>query len=122
MSTPPPLSSPPPALPKPSSDDRLWIILSHISMMIGVGLILPLVVYLWKKPDAPLVADHAKEALNFHISLFIYSLACIPLIFIFIGIPILILIGLTGFILGIIGTVKASENILYRYPLTIRLI
>lgn len=117
MNTPPPVS--PPSV---SSNDRLWIILSHVSIILGVGLVLPLIVYLWKKPESTTVADHAKEALNFHLSIFIYSLACIPLVFVFIGIPLLILIGLFGFIMGIIGTIKASDNILYRYPLTIRFI
>jgi uncharacterized protein len=117
MNTPPPLS--PPSI---SSNDRLWIILSHISVVFGAGLVLPLIVYLWKKPESTVVADHAKEALNFHLSLFIYSLACIPLVFIFIGIPLLILLGLFSLIMSIIGTIKASDGNLYRYPLTIRFI
>jgi uncharacterized Tic20 family protein len=120
MSTPPPLTSAPASA--LSGNDRLWVILSHISIALSAGLILPLIVYLWKKSESPLVADHAKEALNFHISLFLYSLACIPLVFVVIGIPILMLIGIGGLILGIIGTIKASDNILYRYPLTIRFI
>ncbi|HEY1171816.1 MAG TPA: DUF4870 domain-containing protein [Verrucomicrobiae bacterium] len=115
--TPPPLS--PPAV---TGNDRLWVILSHISLLLGAGLLLPLIIYLWKKPEPTSVAEHAKEALNFHLSIFIYSLACIPLAFIFIGFILLIGIGIFGFILSIIGTIKASDNILYRYPLTIRLI
>ncbi len=117
MSTPPPISAPP-----VTGNDRLWIILSHISMILGVGLLLPLIVYLWKKTESFTVADHAKEALNFHLSVFIYTLACIPLCFIFIGIPLIFAIAIGGFVLSIIGTIKASDNILYRYPLTIRFI
>lgn len=112
----------PPPVPVKAADgnDRLWIILSHISLLFGAGLVLPLVVYLWKKPEPTSVADQAKEALNFHLSVFIYSLACIPLVFIFVGVPLLILIGLASMVLAIIGTIKASDNVAYRYPLTIR--
>lgn len=120
MSTPPPLNQTPNEI--LTGNDRLWVILSHISIILGVGIILPLIVYLWKKTEAPLVTEHAKEALNFHLSLFIYSIACIPLCFVFIGFPLLILLGLGGFILGIMGTIKASDNVFYRYPMTIRMI
>jgi uncharacterized Tic20 family protein len=116
------MSTPPDLVPAsvPTGNDRLWVILSHISILFGAGLIVPLIVYLWKKLEAPVVADHAKEALNFHLSFYIYGLLCLPLFFIFIGIPLLALIGVAGIILGLLGTIKASDNILYRYPLTIR--
>lgn len=117
MSTPPPIMN---QIAK--GNDRLWIILSHISLVMGAGLLIPLIIFLWKKTESELVAEHAKEALNFHLSLFIYGIVCIPLVFVFIGFPLLILIGLGGFVMSIIGTVKASDNVLYRYPLTIRMV
>ncbi|MBC7980579.1 MAG: DUF4870 domain-containing protein, partial [Armatimonadetes bacterium] len=36
---------PPPPVPPIASDDKLWIILCHLSLLLGVGFILPLIVY-----------------------------------------------------------------------------
>lgn len=121
---PPPIASPPPAAPStvPKGNDKIWSVLSHLSAIIGVGIILPLVVFLVMKDESEYVAANAKEALNFHISVFIYWLCCIPLVFIIIGIPLMILIGVGALILAIVAAVKSAEGGVYRYPLTLRLI
>jgi len=56
------------------------------------------------------VARNAREALNFHLSILLYGLCCIPLIFIVIGIPILVVLGIASLVLGIIAAVKASDD------------
>jgi len=83
---------------------------------------LPLIVYLAMKGESEFVATNAKEALNFHLSVLIYCLCCIPLMVVLIGIPLLILIGLGSLVLAIIAAIKASDGGCYRYPLTLRLI
>jgi uncharacterized Tic20 family protein len=105
-----------------SSSDKALMILSHVSSLIGVPFVLPFIVWLVKKGENDMVAAHAKEALNFHISWLIYSLCCIPLCFLWIGIPLIALLAISGFVLAIIAAIKASDGILYRYPVTIRLI
>ncbi|MFT3828391.1 MAG: DUF4870 domain-containing protein [Opitutaceae bacterium] len=116
----------PPAIPSPaplpSSNDRLWAVLCHVSSLLGVGFVLPLVVYLVMRKDSPYVAENAREALNFHISVFIYSLCAVPLIFVLIGIPLLVAIGLGALVLAILAAVKSSDGVCYRYPLTLRLV
>ena len=107
----------------PKGNDKLWSILCHLSIIsVGIGLVFPLVVYLAMKGDSDYVAAQAKEALNFHISLLIYCVVCIPLIFVAIGIPLLIVIGFASLVLAIIAAVKASDGASYRYPLTLRLV
>jgi uncharacterized Tic20 family protein len=106
----------------PNGNDRLWSVLSHLSALLGVGFILPLVVYLVMRRESEYVSANAREALNFHISVLIYCLFCVPLVFILIGIPLLIVIGLGSIILAIIGAVKASDGGCYRYPLTLRFV
>ena len=110
-----------PVHPQPTSDKAL-IILSHLSAILGVGFVLPFIVWLVKKNDPDNVAAHAKEALNFHLSLLLYVILCVPFMWILIGIPFAILIGIAGFVLAIIAAVKASDGGFYRYPLTIRFI
>jgi hypothetical protein len=120
----------PPVPPPAQGNDKLLAILCHVSLFLGIGFILPLIVYLVKRDESQLVAAHAKEALNFHLSLLIYFVCTIPLAFmsILICIPILIFIpiylglGLMAFICAIIAAIQASEGGFYFYPLTIRFI
>ena len=106
----------------PKGSDKIWSVLSHLSALLGVGFVLPLVVYLAMRKESEYVAANAREALNFHISVLIYALCCIPLVFILIGIPLLIVLGLGSLVLAIIATIKASDGLCYHYPLTLRLV
>ena len=113
----------PPTVPlQPTGSDKLWSILSHLSFYIGLPFFLPLIVYLVMRKESAYVSDNAREALNFHISIIVYALCCIPLTFIIIGFPLLVLIGAASFILAIVAAIKASDGGVYRYPLTIRLV
>lgn len=111
-------------------EERNWALIAHLSSLstfIGIpGFIGPLVVWLVKKDELPFAAAQAKEALNFQISLFIYGLICIALIFTIIGalvaIPALIVLGLLEIIFTILASIQAGEGKPYRYPMTIRLI
>ena len=107
---------------QPSGNEKIWSMFSHLSALLGIGIILPLVVYLAMRKESEYVAQNAKEALNFHISIYIYALCCLPLVLIFIGIPMLIILGLTSLILAIVATVKASDGGCYHYPLSLRLV
>jgi uncharacterized protein len=111
-----------PAPPASGGNDKALIILCHLSALIGVGFILPLIVYLVKRTESDLVAAHAREVLNFHLSLLIYALCTLPFVFILIGIPVLFAIGLTGLICAILGAVRASEDGFFHYPITLRMI
>lgn len=110
-----------PAAPIAGSDKALMI-LCHVSAILGVGFVLPFIVWLVKRRDPDMVADHAAETLNFHLSYLLYALLCIPLAIFVVGIPLLIVLGLATLVLAIIGALKASDGVLYRYPLTIRLV
>lgn len=103
-------------------NDKIWSMLCHLSALLGVGFVLPLVVYLAMRKESESVAANAREALNFHLSVLIYSLCCLPLVLILVGIPLLLVIGVGSLVLAIIATVKASNGVCYRYPLTLRLV
>ncbi|MDF3059317.1 MAG: hypothetical protein K0R17_3532 [Rariglobus sp.] len=109
-------------VPRPSGEDKALIILCHLSAIIGVGFLLPLVVYLIKKQEPGTAAAHAKEVLNFHLSLLIYALCAIPLVFVGVGILLLMAIAIGSLILAVIAAVKASDGGFYRYPVCIRFI
>ena len=107
---------------------RQWAMLCHLSALIGllgngIGFVLgPLFVWLFKREDAPLIDEAGKEALNFQLTMFLAIFACIPLLFILIGIPLLIVVGLVMTINPIIAAIKTSNGERYRYPISIRFI
>jgi hypothetical protein len=119
-----PPSQQPPAQPQ-SSSDRLWSVLCHLSYFFGFALLsflFPMTVYLVMRDDSPFVTHHAREALNFHLSVLVYAVLCVPLCFIVVGIPLLIAIGLAGVVCSIVAAVKASNSQFYQYPMTIRFV
>jgi len=112
----------PPPLPPPRGNEKIWALLSHLSTFIGMPFLLPLVVFLAMKGDSVYVAENAREALNFHLSLLIYALCCLPLVWVLLGIPLLVVIGLASLVLAVVAAIKASDGGCYRYPLTLRLV
>lgn len=75
-----------------------------------------------KKDESDFIAEQAKEAMNFQISMTLYFLVSILLIFVVIGIPVLIGVVFFDIVMTIVAAVKANEGEVYRYPFTIRLL
>jgi hypothetical protein len=120
---PPPISPPPQSVFSARGNDKIWSMFCHLSVFLGIGLILvPLVVYLAMRQESEYVAANAREALNFHISLMIYFLCCVPLCLILVGFLFLAAGVICMYIFSIIATIKASDGGCYHYPLTLRLI
>ena len=125
--------SAPAALAPAASASRNWALAAHLSALAGLligGLIWlgPLIVYLVQRQD-PIVAHHAREALNFNLSVFLYMVvgffaAFIGLIFL-IGLllfPVLFGMAIAWLVLVVVASVRASSGEAYRYPLTIRFV
>lgn len=110
---------------QPTKDERTWAMLSHFSAYTGcvfpLGHILaPLIIWLIKRDELPLVADQGKEVLNFQISMTLYFIGAGLLCIVLIGIPIVIGLAIFDFIIIIVAGIKANEGVKYRYPLAIR--
>jgi len=113
--------------PVTNRDANMWAMFCHLSALVGFiiplgNIIGPLVIWILKKDEYPLVNENGKEALNFQISMTIYIIASIILIIVVIGIPLLIALGLFELIAIVIAAIKANDGITFRYPLTIRFI
>ena len=106
----------------PASNDRTMAMLAHLLPLLGFGFIAPLVIYLVKKDESAFIADQAKEALNFQITLFVAIMASVVLIIVLIGILMLMALGMAALILGIVAAIRANDGERYRYPFTMRLI
>ena len=114
--------------PQVSKDEQNWAMGCHLSALVGFvipfgNIVGPLIVWLIKRGEMPLVDSHGKEALNFQITVSIAILICIPLMFVLIGIPLMFAIGLGALVLTIMAAVKVSNGDFdYQYPFAIRLL
>jgi len=113
---------------KDNKQERTWAMLCHLLAFAffvfpPMGMFLgPLVVWLIKKEEFPMVDDQGKESLNFQISVAIYAIVAGVLIFAIIGFFLLGALVVFWIIMVILASVKASEGERYRYPLAIRFI
>ena len=121
-----------PDLPDPETDPakdrdaRMWAMFCHLSGLAIVvsiplaNIIAPLVIWLIKKDEMPLVDRHGKESLNFQITVSIALVCCVPLIFVVIGIVLIPLVLIGDLVCVTMASVKANNGEFFDYPLTIR--
>jgi hypothetical protein len=116
-----------PPVPALSKDDRLWGAIAHLSAFAiyftGVGHIVgPMIIWLWKRDTSPFVAEEAKEAMNFNISVTIYAIVAAVLCIVLIGFFLLAALHIFQVVCIILGALKASDGRPFRYPLNLRLV
>lgn len=135
-------NQPPPGPPEHQSseattgDQQMWRVLAHASALIQfIGIpsfVGPLLVWLLRRDD-PVVAPHARQALNFQLSLIIYfavglvvaflaAITIVGLILSAIIIAFLVVLIVAEIIFAIMATLAASKGQLYRYPMNLNLI
>ena len=102
----------------PTSDEKTVALIAHIITLVS-SFIAPIIIYLIKKDESAFVTAHAKESLNFQLTIaVIVILLAISIVGLFlIWIPLLY-----EFILVIVATIRASEGKLYKYPFSIKFI
>jgi uncharacterized Tic20 family protein len=110
-----------PVVNAPSQDDRNLAMIAHLLGIIS-SFLGALIIWLIKKDESPFVAQEAKEALNFQITLFIAHVIAGALIFVVIGLLLVPLVWVVNIIFSIMGAMSASKGQGYRYPFAIRLI
>jgi uncharacterized Tic20 family protein len=143
----PPLTDTPAAA-APSFSDKLVAIGCHLSLLLGLGLgtLIPFIVWLLVRRRNALVESHARTALNFHFSLILYAIIAVAVLFFTIGFSTftgaahgqfptgmagmtlglffaimiaLIAMTITAFVCAIIASIRASDGELFHYPLTL---
>ena len=135
----------------PSMSERQWAAGAHLlaltlavltAWLVGVaGVVGAGIVYFLKRDDSPFAAAHAREAINFNLSMLLYSAAAAVIAFLLVGATVLTLglgliltapagvvlvlgigaIALLWLVCSVIAAFKAWNGEHYRYPLTIRL-
>jgi uncharacterized Tic20 family protein len=104
------------------SQTRQWSMILHLSLLLCfsmVGVIVPILIWQFKKKDLPNIDEHGKNAVNWIISLAIYAAAGLLLTPVLIGYPILCLVGVAAVALPIIAAIKANNGEVWKYPIAI---
>lgn len=135
-----------------TSEERGWAAAAHVvavvlalltSWLVGVaGVIGAGAIWLLKRRDSAFVAEHAREALNFNLSMLIYAAVACAIGVVLVGATVLTLgigailtlpaglalllavaaIAVLWLVCSIVAAVKAWNGERYRYPLALRLI
>lgn len=135
----------------PSRNDRLWAASAHVAALVAAlmtswvagaaGAAAALVVWLLVRDQSGFAAGHAREALNFNLSMLIYAVAAVGITILLVGATVLTLgfgllvtapaglllllaygaIAVLWFVCSLVAAFKAWDGQEYRYPLTFRL-
>jgi uncharacterized Tic20 family protein len=115
--------------PQVSKEEQSWTMGCHLAALTGFigipfgNLLGPLIVWLVKRAEMPMVDQHGKESLNFQITVTIAMLISGVLCFVLIGFVLVPIVYIGALILTIMAAVKVSNgDMAYKYPLTIRLL
>src|SRR5476649_886731 len=105
----------------PTQDERTWGMAAHLAALAGFivpfgNIIGPLVVWLLRREHSAFVAAHAKEAMNFNITVALGALLCAVLLQLSIGVLLGAALVIFWLIMTIVAALKANEGERYRYP------
>jgi uncharacterized Tic20 family protein len=107
-----------------SSEERVLAMLTHLSGLSGYiiplgGVLVPIIIWMVKK-DSPIISAIARQAILLNVIVFVLVACSFVLWITIVLIPLMILVGalLAGvaIVLPILGAVKASSGVYYRYP------
>ncbi|WP_168198666.1 DUF4870 domain-containing protein [Nesterenkonia sp. NBAIMH1] len=114
-----PPQHPDPAQPPVSpNDEKTMGILMHV-LAIFFGFLSPLIFWLIFKDRSYVLDQQGRTALNWNISAMIYYVVSFILAFILIGFLTMLVIYVLHIIFSILAAVKASDRVIYKYPLSI---
>ena len=121
----------------PSLSDRQWAAGAHVAALLAAmltslwagvaGAIAALVVWMLVRDKSAFATEHAKEAVNFNLSMFIYAAIAVVLVIFTLGIglivalPMWVVLALAWIVCTLLAAFKAYDGQPYRYPITIRL-
>jgi uncharacterized Tic20 family protein len=103
-------------------DARMWAMFCHLAgfafflpivPFVG-GVIGPLILWVIKRDQYPFVDEQGKEAVNFQITMLIYSAVAAVLVVAIVGIVLVPAVLIVDIVF--IATLKANEGYHYRYP------
>lgn len=124
MTNPP---DPTPEITEATPEERNFAVLSHLCGFSGLlipfaNLIAPAVLWYVKRDESDFIGDHAREALNFQISMSVWGIVAGLLTYVLIGFLLLPVVAVVWAVCMVIAALAASRGEEYRYPFTLRLV
>ncbi|WP_411030410.1 DUF4870 domain-containing protein [Spongiimicrobium sp. 3-5] len=104
------------------------LVITHLTQLLNYvfgfgGLVVPLILWLSSKDSVEGMNDHGKSIVNLQLSMLLYIFLSIPAIFLLgLGLLTLIGVGILGFVMPIVNAVKAGNGEAPSYFMTIRFI
>ena len=105
----------------PNNDDKNIVTITHLGGTV-FSFVPALIVWIIKKDDSAYIADQAKEALNFQITMVLAYMLAGVLSWILIGLLFFPIIWVLNIVFCIIAAISTSKGETYRYPFALRLI
>ncbi len=105
-------------------EDNQLIVITHLMQLLTIvtgfgGLVVPLILWLTQRDKVFEMEKHGRAIINFQLSLILFSILCVPFVFLIIGIFGLVIIGILGIVFPIINAVNVSNGRAVYYPLSI---
>jgi len=106
-------------------ENNQLLVFTHLSQLLdfitGIGgLLVPLVLWAVNKDKIKDMDKHGRSVINFRISMFLYILIAVHMIFLFgLGILFLLVIGVFYLVFPILNAIRANNGEEPNYPLTI---
>lgn len=100
----------------------MWASAGHLSYILGLPLVLPLILYIWQKDRSPFVAEQAKQATLMHLVMTVLGLIGGAFAFftlglgIFVVVPVMLLLLLVSLVWSVMAVMAIGEGKSYRYP------
>ncbi|HPF15706.1 MAG: DUF4870 domain-containing protein [Planctomycetes bacterium] len=102
-----------------------WGVIAHLSALLPLplfDLLGPFLVLITKGDQSFFIRRQAISALNFHITVLLAYLLCLPFFLILIGVAMAWMVGIASMVLAFIAAIKASEGKSYRYPFSLQIL
>ena len=111
-------------------DEKNLAVMSHLLPLLGfvfpgMSILVPLLIWLFKRDSSPYIEHHARESLNFQITVALIVAVWIVLKIMLVGLlllPLVPVIVILVLILMIRAALKAGDGGHYLYPFSLRLV
>lgn len=103
--------------------ESTWCALMHLSQLLTfsmAGIVVPIVMWILSKDESEMARRQGATMMNWLLSSLIYAVVSFLLVFVVIGIPMLIVLGILQIVFPIIAAIKANEGTVWPYPMAIR--
>lgn len=103
-------------------EENNWAVILHLSQLLEftvIGYVVPFLIWLLMKDQYPGLDAHGKNVANWILSSLLWAVVCGVSLLIGIGLILFPVLFLLNVVFPIVGAVKASQGVIWKYPLTI---